>query len=159
MANNCDNFVNVRNRQGKTNQDVRPIARFVQIELGPAGHNFFAEANEGLQNLAQVELLWTSAIQRKNIGWETRPQLRITMQLVQHDFSARVFLNFNHDPNAMTVRFVAKIGNAFNSLVANHAGNLLDQRRLVHLERNFSDNDGLTTIAHLFDFGARLHND
>ena len=62
MADDGNDFIDICNREGKANQDVRPVTRFIQLKLSPAGDNFFAEANESLQNLAQIKLLRTSTV-------------------------------------------------------------------------------------------------
>ena len=79
MTNNRDDFINVRHSQCQTDQDVCSITGLVQLKLGAAGNNFFTEADERLQDLPQVQLLWSATIKRQDIRWETRPQLRISM--------------------------------------------------------------------------------
>ena len=43
--------------------------------------------------------------------------------------------------HAMTIAFVANIGNAFDSLVGDQFGDLFDQAGLVHLIGNFGDDN------------------
>ena len=69
-----------------------------------------------------------------------------------------VALHFDDDAHSVAVAFVANIGDAFDFLVVDELGDVLDEIFLVHLIRQFGDDDVLAIFAALFDgcFGADL---
>src|SRR5690606_366518 len=53
------------------------------------------------------------------------------------------------------VGLVTQLGNTFDLLFLDQLGDLLDQACLVHLVRNFGNDNGLlATALHVFDFGT-----
>ena len=49
-----DDFVQIGDRDDQAKQDMGAVARLVQLELGAAGDDLFAELDEGLDDLAQA---------------------------------------------------------------------------------------------------------
>ena len=82
-----------------------------------------------------------------------------TIELVQHNVSHSIALQFDDDAHTVAIGFIAQIGNAFDLLVAHQFSHTLNQRRLVHLIRNFRDDDRFTILTDLFDLRtcARHH--
>ena len=85
-------------------------------------------------------------------------QLGEAEELVEHHFVHGVAPKLDDHPHAVTVGFVAKIGNALDLLVADHFGDLFHHPRLVHLVGDFADDDGLAVAAQRFDLGAPAHD-
>src|SRR6202007_185436 len=63
-------------------------------------------------------------------------------------------LEFNHNAHAVAIACVAHVGDVFDFLVVDQSGDVLDEDRLVHLIRNFGDDNGLTIFGKVF--AARL---
>ena len=91
-ANDADDFVQIGDGNNKSKQQMRPFARFVQFELGSAGDNLFTEADECLNDVAQVEDFRPSAANGEHIGGKARLRLRMAPQLVQHHIGGRITL-------------------------------------------------------------------
>ena len=68
-----------------------------------------------------------------------------------------VALDFDHDAHAVAVAFVANVGDAFDLLVVDQLGDVLDQVLFVHLIRKLGDDDVLAVFAALLDGGFRAH--
>ena len=68
-------------------------------------------------------------------------QLRVLVEVVQHDVGQLAALELDDDPHALAARLVAQVGDAFDLLVADELGDLLDQVLLVDLIRDLGDDD------------------
>src|SRR6202034_2710548 len=80
----------------------------------------------------------------------------LRVKIIQQDFRDFAALQLNHDPHTVLVGLVAQpVGsNAFDQLVAHQVGDALNQARLVHLVRQFGDDDGLPfTLADILEVG------
>ena len=78
---------------------------------------------------------------------------RVLEQVVQHDVGDLAALLLDDDTHAVLVRLVAQAvaGDAVDDLLAHQLGDALQQPRLVHLERQLSDDDGLPAFVVFFD--------
>ena len=138
---------------------MRAFARFVELELGPAGDDLFTEADERLDNVAQRQHFGPSATNGEHIGGEARLRLRMTPQLVEHDVCRRIAFQVDNDPHAFAARFVADVRNAFNPLVLGGFGDLFDQPGFADLERNAGQHDRAAVAFAFFDFMPRALHD
>ena len=107
----------------------------------------------------QGHQLGPTAVQRHHVGAEARLQRRIAVELVQHHVRHGVALDLDDDAHAVAIGFVAQIRDALDLLLANELGDLLDQRRLVHLIGNLVDDDRLALLANHLDLGLAPHDD
>jgi hypothetical protein len=84
----------------------------------------------------------------------------VLVELIEDDVRNRVALEFDHDPHAVPIALVPKVGDPFDLLVPHQLGDLLDQTRLVDHERNLGHDDPLRfpPLA-LLDVRARAHED
>src|SRR5205807_5270062 len=57
------------------------------------------------------------------------------------------------------IAFVANVGDVVDDFVVDEIGDALDQAGFVHLERDFSDHNGLTIFGEIFDSGAGTHHE
>ena len=62
-------------------------------------------------------------------------QLRVLIQLIEHNQRNGGLFQFNDHAHAVAIRFVSNIRYAFDPLALDQAGYLLDQSGLVHLVR------------------------
>ena len=107
----------------------------LQQIFGPARNDFLAEIDEGLDQVLQGHQLGPTAVQRHHVGAEARLQRRVAVELVQHHVRHGVALDLDDDAHAVAIGFIAQVGDSLDLLLANELGDLLDQRRLVHLIR------------------------
>ena len=117
------------------------------------------KSTKACDEVLQVHQLRTAAVQRHHVGAEARLQRRVAVELVQHHVRHCVALDLDDDAHAVAIGFVAQVGDALDLLVAHQFGDLLDQRRLVHLIGNLGDDDRLAILAHLLDLGLGAHDD
>ena len=74
-ADKANNFVNIRHRNRKTNQDMGAITGLAQQEFGAACDDFLAERDEVFQQVNQRQLLWSAIGQSDVIDAERALQL------------------------------------------------------------------------------------
>jgi len=146
-ADDADNFVEIADRDDEAEQDVRPVAGLREFELAAAGDHFLAEGDERLEDRLQPHHFGASAADGKHIGG------------VEHDLGGRVALQFDDDADALAVRFVADIGDAFDPLVACGLGDFLDQARLADLKGDRGEDDRLAIVTAFLDHIGRAHHD
>ena len=79
--------------------------------------------------------------EREHVDPERILELGMLVQLVQDDGREFAFFQFDHDPDAVPVRFVPDVGNAFQAFLLHQLGNLFEQLGFVHLVRKFGDDD------------------
>ena len=69
-TNGCDHLIHIGHSHGQTAQHMAALTRFAQFIGGATRDNFFAEADEIGQKIAQRQLLGPSAIQRQHVAAE-----------------------------------------------------------------------------------------
>ena len=80
-------------------------------------------------------------------------------KLVQDDVGRGIPLEIDDDPNALAVRFIANVRNAFDPLVLGGLGDLLDQSGLADLVGDCGKDDRATLAAAFLDLVAGAHDD
>ena len=85
---------------------------------------------EALEHLLEVQQLRPAVDQRDHVHAEGVLQLRLLVQVVQHDFRHFAALELDHDAHAGLVGLVADVADAFQLLVAHQLGDALEQRFL-----------------------------
>ena len=153
-ADEADDLVDIGDRDRKAAQHVGALARLVEQELGAAGDDLLAEIDEGPDQVLQRQQFRPAAVQRHHVGAEARLQRRIAVELVQHHVRHRVALDLDDDAHALAVGFVAQVRDALDLLLAHEVGDLLDERRLVHLIGNLGEDDRLALLAELLDIAS-----
>ncbi len=138
---------------------MRPVARLVQLEAGAAQDHVLAERDEALQRVLQPHLARASAVQRQHVHAEAHLQLGEAEQLVQHHLGGGVALQFDDDAHAGAVALVAHLADALDLLGAHQFTDALQQGGLVHLIRDFADDDRFAVAADLLELGARADGD
>ncbi|MND56575.1 hypothetical protein D3C80_476840 [compost metagenome] len=154
-----DDFVDIGDGDGETDQDVGAFARLAQQVFRAAADDFLTEGHEGAQHVEQRQLFRLAAVQRHHVAAERGLQRRVAVKLVEDDVSVCVTLQLDDDAVALAVRFVTKVGNALDALVLDQLSHLFDHRCLVHLIGNFGDDDLLAVAAHRLDRGKAAHHD
>ena len=70
IADQADHLVDIRHRNGKTNQHMCALARLAKLMLGPPRHHFLAERQEGLDEALQRQHFRPAAIERDHVAAE-----------------------------------------------------------------------------------------
>ena len=148
-ADQIDHLVDVGDGDGETDQHVGAVARLAQQVLGAAADDLLAEGRERLDQILEVELLGTAAVQRDDVGAERGLQIGEAPELVQHDVGDGIALQLDDDAHALAVALVPQVGDALDPLLAHQLGDLLDQHALVHLVGDGRDDERLAILADL----------
>src|SRR3546814_15972501 len=82
---------------------MRPITRLVQFELGAARDDLFAELDESVDDVAQVEQFGLSAANGEHIGREARLSGRVPPKLVEHHVRSGVALQVDDNAHAQPI--------------------------------------------------------
>src|ERR1700747_2692961 len=127
------------------------FASFAQVVLRAAADNVNAVCDEEIQELNEAELTWLAANDGEQDHAEGLLHLRHLEKLVEDDFRLLVALHFDDDAHAFAVALIANVRDAFDFLVVDEFGDVLDEIFLVHLIRQFGDDDVLAILAALFD--------
>ena len=146
-----DHRVDVRHSNHQPDQQMPALARLRQVEPRPAQNHLLAEGDERHQRRAYPHQLRLAAVERDHVDPEGRLQLGEAEQLVQHHFRRRVALDLDDDAHAGAVALVAYVRDALDLLGTHQLGDAFLQGRLVHLERDLADDDGLAVTSDILE--------
>ena len=157
-ADQLDHGVQVVERLLEAEQDVLALARLAQQVLGAAAHHVDAVVDEALDAVDQAQFARLPVDDGQHDDAEAHLHLRVLVQVVQDDLGLLAALQLEDDAHAVAVALVADVGDAFELLLVDQRGGLLDQARLVHLVGNLGDDDALAVLADVLDggLGAQL---
>ncbi len=159
LTNDLDHLIDVVDGDLESLEHMLPVLGRAQIVLAAAHHDLVAMLEEVLQHLLQRHDPGHPVHEGQHDHAEGRLHLRVLVQLIQHDIRNGIPLQLDHQPDAIPVGLVPEIGNVLDATVANELGDLLDQPRFVHHERDLGDHDPLATSLFLFDLRPRSHDD
>src|SRR5262245_27567720 len=133
-------------------QDVGAVSSLLQLVGRAVAHDLAAKGDEFVERLGQVEDLRLAVDDREVDHPERDLHLRHLVQLVQDDLRDGVALEFDDDADLLlrhrlAVGLVADFRNALDLLVVDQVGYLFDQLRLVDLERDLGDDDGVALLG------------
>ena len=155
-----DDRVDVAERHGQAFQQMAAFPRLAQQMDGAAGDDLAPVAQESLKRAFQVEQLGLAVDKGDHVDAESRLQLGLGVQIVQHDFAHFVLAQFDDDAQAVLVGLVPQFGNAFEFLFLDEFGDAFDQPCLVDLVGDFGDDNGfLAAVIVPQYFGAGAHVD
>ena len=125
----------------------------VQIEARAPRDDVLLMLEIIVQDLLEVQDLRLAVDQREVDDAERVLQLRVLIQVVQHDVRVDVLLELDDDVRAVAVRFVAQIRNALDALFVHEVRDALHEPRLVDLIRDLGHDDAAAVLRKLFDLG------
>ncbi len=124
------------------------VARLAQFVFGAAADHFDAVVDEVLEAIDQAQLARLAVDDGKHDDAEADLQLRVLIKVVEHHLGLLAALQLDDDAHAVAVAMVEDVGDAFDALLIDHRGDLLEQLRLVDLIGNLGDDDLLAVLAH-----------
>ena len=128
-ADQRDDRVEMVERDLEAFEDVGAGLGLAQLELGAAADDLAPELDEVLDDLEQAQHARPAADDRQQRDAVAHLQLRVLVEIVEHDVRQLAALELDDDAHAVAARLVAQIGNAFDLLVADELGDVLDQVR------------------------------
>ena len=150
----------------ETLEDVLALERLVEVELRAAHDDRVPVRDVVLEDFLERHHLRHQAArsrvghERQHDDAERRLHRRVLVELIQDHARNRIALQLDDDAHAVLVGLVPQVGDAFELLVANEIGDVLDQLRAVDLIRNFGDDDlRLVRGLLLLDHRTRAHHD
>ena len=146
-ADQFHHFVDVLQRDSLAFEQMAASSRPAQQEHGAPHHHFAAVLQEGIQHVAQIHRARLAVHQRHAVDAEHLLQLRMGVQVVEHDVAVLAAAQFDDHAQTVLVRFVADLGDAFDAPFLHQLGDLLDHLRLVDLVGNLVDDDGFLAAA------------
>ena len=155
-----DDLVDVRERNGEPFEQVGAFARLAQVVYRATRDDFAPMTHERFDHFLEVEQARLAVDQRDHVDAEHRFHRRLLVEVVEDDLGVFVALQLDDDAHAVLVGLVAQLRDALDELAAHEVGDALDQPRLVHLVRQFGDDDGLAAVVVVFlDVGLGAHHD
>ena len=107
-----------------------------------------------LMHVDQAQLARLAVDDGQHDDAEADLQLRVLVEVVEDHFGLLAALQLEHDAHAVAVALVADFGDAFDLLLVDQRGGVLDQPRLVHLVGNLGDDDVLRGPCRCFSMAA-----
>ena len=136
------------------------LPRLAQQVNGAPGHHFAAVADEGLENLLEVENLRLPVHQGHHVDAEYRLQAGLGVQVVQHHVAKLAAAQLDDHSQAVLVGLVPQLGDTLDFLFLHQFGDALDQARLVQLVRQLVNDDGVPAALVVADhLGPGAHID
>ena len=159
-ANDPDHPVDMVQRLEEALQDVGPFLGLFQLVAAATPDHLAAVVHEAPQGIHQVQDSRLAVGDRQHDHAEAALHGRELVEVVQDDFRLFAAPQLHHDAHAVTVRLVAQVGDAVDSLGLDQVRDLFDQLGLVDLKRNFRDHDhGTIAAGLLFDGGLGPDDD
>ena len=159
LADRLDDRVEVVEGDLEALEDVGPGAGLAEVELGPPPDDLAAVVDVVLEDALERQRLGLAVDERQHVHVERELHRGVLEQVVQHLVRVRVALDLDVDPHAVAVGLVAQVGDAVDLLVLDEVGDLLEQRRLVHLVRQLGDDDRHPVAADLLERDLGAHDD
>ena len=145
-ADDGDDAVDIVGRDLEALQNVRTVARLLEVEARAALDNVLLEADILIEDLAQGQhaRLQLAARARNERDMDHRNgvfQLRIGEKLVEDDLRVGIAANVHDDLHALAGGMVLDVGDAFHALVLDQICHRLDQTGLVYHVRDLGNDD------------------
>src|SRR6266478_5627482 len=155
----ANHIVEVIQRNLIAEQNVLALFGFLQLENRAAPDHIDAVLDEQLDHRDQAQFARLPTNDGEQDHAEGFLHLRVFEKIIQDELRFFAALQLDDDAHAFARGFIAHIGNAFELLGLHQFGDALDQARLVHLVRNFGDDDALAVLGGLFDGGLGAHGE
>ena len=159
LANDLHDLVDVVDGDLEPLEDVLARLRLTQVVLRAPRDDLVAMVDEVPQQLLEVEDLRLTVHQGEHDHPEGGLHLRVLVELVEDDRRVGVALELDHDPHTVPVRFVAQVRDVGDLLAPHQLHDLLDEPRLVDLERDLRDHDPFPARLGFLNERARAHHD
>ena len=135
LADRADHLVEVVEGDLEALEDVGPLAGLAEVELGPPPDDLAAVLDVVGDDRLERQRLGLAVDEGEHVEVERQLHRRVLEQVVQHRVRVGVVLDLDVDPHPVAVGLVAEVGDPVDPLVLHEVGDLLEERRLVHLVR------------------------
>src|SRR6185369_1045454 len=126
---------------------------------GTATNDIDAMIDEVLDRLNQAHLFRLAVDDGQEDHAEALLHRCVFEELVEHNLGFCTTLEFDNDAHTVAVALVADVADVINDLVIDELGDALDEARLVHLVRNFGDDDRVALFVDVLDRSLGAHHE
>ena len=160
-ADQLDELIQVVECDLEALEDMGARFRLLEVEERAARDHLTAVLDERQQHLLEGQDHRSAILDREHIDAEGRSHAGLFVQIVENDVRFLAALDLDDDANPFAAGFVTNIGNTFEFLVSDEVGYLLDELRLVGLERHLGDDNAVTvaTVRGTFRRSPSAHPD
>ena len=151
-----DDLVNVVLGNQQTLQKMGPLLGLLQVVSGAADDDLLLEGQVLVDDVPQGENFRLGLVldQSQHIDGKGALQLGLGKQAVEHHLGIGVPLQLDDDAHTVAVRLILNVADALQALILHLVGHVLDKHPLVHLIRQFRDDDAGAVIAEFLEFVA-----
>ncbi len=157
FADDGDEFVEVRQRDEITFEQLGAFFGFLQFKARAAQNDFAAMLDVALDHFLERERLRLAVVNRERVDAERNLQLRVLVKIGDDDLGIAVALEFHHEPRVL-VGLVAHRGDFRDDFFVHQLGDFFLKRRAVDVERNFRDDKLLAVAASISSEPTRPRN-
>ncbi len=125
-----DDGVDVVQRDAEAFEDVGAFLSLLQFELRAAGDDFLAVRDVAVDHLPDVHLARPAVVDGQHDHAESVFELRVLVEIVDHDLRDGVAFEFDDDADAFLVGLVADVGDIVDLLLVDQAGDAARSSRL-----------------------------
>src|SRR3546814_19274126 len=105
-ADDADHLVEIGDRDDETEQDMGAFAGLEQLELGAPGDDLFAELDERLDDIAQVERFGPAAAEREHVGGKRPLRVALAAVLLEDNFQCGRPLAYGADAQVQAAEWM-----------------------------------------------------
>ena len=156
-ADDVDELVEVRERDEVAFEQFGAFLSLAQLETRAAQDDLAAMVNVGGDELLEVQRLGLAVVNGKGVDAEGNLELGVLKEVVDDDLGQGVTFQLD-DEAAVLVGLVAHRGDVRDDLLVHEVGDARFERRAVHVEGDFRDDELLAVALELLaaDFAAQL---
>ena len=160
VADDRNEVVDVCQCHGKPLENMAAFAGLAQREHGAPRHDLAPVLEEHLDQVLEVAQLGLAVDQRHHVDAERVLQLRLLVQVVQHNLGHLATLELDDQAHAGLVALVLDVADALDLFLVHQFGHTLLQRLLVHLVGQLVDDDGLAlALVDILKVAFGAHHD
>ena len=130
-------------REREPEEEVGALLGLREVELGPPDDDLPPVVEEVPEHVLEREDARLPVDDREEDDAERGLERRQLEELVQDDLRVLALLQVDDDPHPVAVALVADGGDPLEALLVDEVRDLLDEPRLVDLERDLGDDDRL----------------
>ena len=140
-------------------QDMGACFSLLEVVARTPRDDIFLMLDIVMKDFLEIQDLRLAVDECEHDDAEAVLQLRVLVELIEDDIGVRVAAQVDDDAHAAAVRLIVEGRDAFNLLVADELGNLLDEACLVDLIRQLRDDDARLAVRQRLNAGIRAHLD
>src|SRR5436853_2297071 len=115
---------------------------FPELEARSSGHDLPPMLDEDIKSVDKIQRSRLAVYDREIDDAEALLHRREFVEIIEHDVGYGIALQFQDDPHAFSIRFIAQVRNAFEFLVVDKLGDALEEPGFIDLVWHLGDYGG-----------------